>query len=128
MLELKPPVLRPFCTLEVEVGPIRPFGMGRFGERRIIPILGGRVTGPDISGTILGIGADWQIVMHDGVADLDARYAFETDDGAIIEMVNQGYRHGPPEVIKRLAAGEAVPPESYYMRTMARLETGHARI
>ena len=48
--------------------------------------------------------------MHDGVADLDARYAFQTDDGAIIEIVNQGYRHGPPEVIKKLAAGEPVRP------------------
>ena len=51
----------------------------------------------------------------------------ETDDGALIEVVNYGFRHGPADVIERLAAGEEVPPESYYMRTQARLETGDAR-
>jgi len=59
------------------------------------------------------------------VAELDIRYAFETDDCALIEIVNYGFRHGPEEVIRRLAAGEDVPPETYYMRTHARLETGH---
>lgn len=125
MLELKPPALAYFCTLEVEIGPIRPFGIGRFGQRRIIPILGGRVHGPRVSGTILGIGADWQTVTHDGIADLDTRYAFETGDGAIVEIVNRGYRHGPPEVMQQLASGAPVPPESYYMRTYATLESGH---
>ena len=50
----------------------------------------------------------------------------ETDDGVLIEIVNYGFRHGPTEVIERLAAGEDVPPDSYYMRTHARLETGDA--
>ena len=51
----------------------------------------------------------------------------ETDDGALIEVVNYGFRHGPAEMIDRLAAGEDVPPGSYYMRTQARLETGDPR-
>lgn len=42
--------------------------------------------------------------MLDGLAELDTRYAMETDDGALIEIVNYGYRHGPAEVIERLAA------------------------
>ena len=49
----------------------------------------------------------------------------QTDDGAIIEIVNTATRQGPPDVIARLAAGEDVDPKSYYMRTAARLETGH---
>jgi hypothetical protein len=119
------PSLRHFCDLHVELGPIREMGAGRAGRRRIIPIIGGRVEGPEISGRILNLGADWQTVFGDGVAELDTRYAFETDDGALIEIVNYGFRHGPEEVIRRLAAGEDVPPEVYYMRTHARLETGH---
>ncbi len=42
--------------------------------------------------------------MLDGLAELDTRYAMETDDGALIEIVNYGYRHGPAAVIERLAA------------------------
>lgn len=125
---MEPPVpeLRHVCTLEVQLGPIREMGEGRGGTRRIIPIIGGKVTG-DITGTILNLGADWQLVYGDGSAFLDTRYAFETADGAVIEVVNTGFRHGPPEVLKRLAAGEAVPPSEYYMRTSARLETGDPR-
>ena len=120
------PSLRHFCDIAAELGPIREMGAGRAGRRRIIPIVGGRVTGPDISGRILNLGADWQTIFADGTAELDTRYAMETDDGALIEVVNYGFRHGPADVIERLAAGEEVPPESYYMRTQARLETGDA--
>jgi hypothetical protein len=51
----------------------------------------------------------------------------ETNDGATIEIINYGYRHGPKEVLDAVARGEAVDPGSYYMRTHARLETGDAR-
>ncbi|UUI72219.1 DUF3237 domain-containing protein [Cellulomonas xiejunii] len=116
--------MEPFCTLEVELAPIMDLGLGRFGERRIIPIVGGRVTGR-VSGTIMNLGADWQSVAHDGVAELDARYAFETPDGALVEVVNKGYRHGPADVMRQLASGAPTPPESYFMRSTARLESGH---
>ena len=124
MLVLPPPVVRPFCTLEVELAPVLDLGGGRTGQRRVVPVVGGRVTGR-ISGTILDVGADWQTVGPDGVAELDARYALRTDDGALVEIVNQGTRHGPPEVMARLAAGEPTPPEQYSMRSVARLESGH---
>ncbi len=124
MLVLQPPVVRPFCTLEVELAPVLDLGGGRTGQRRVVPVVGGRVTGR-ISGTILDVGADWQTVGADGVAELDARYAFRTDDGALVEIVNTGTRHGPPDVMARLAAGEPTPPEQYSMRSVARLESGH---
>lgn len=124
---MQAPALEHVCTLTVELGPIREMGAGRFGQRRIIPITGGRVEGPALSGRILDLGADWQVIQADGAAHLDTRYAFETEDGALIEVVNIGTRHGPPEVIAAIGRGETVDPESYYMRTMARLETGDAR-
>ena len=124
MLALPPPTVSPFCTLQVDLAPVMDLGLGRYGQRRIIPIVGGRVTG-QVSGTILHLGADWQSVAHDDVAELDARYVFETPDGALVEIVNTGYRHGPPEVMQRLASGAPTPPESYYMRSTARLESGH---
>ncbi len=121
---LAPPTLRHFCDLMVELDPAREMGRGRAGQRRIIPIIGGTVEGPEISGRILNLGADWQTVFNDGVAELDTRYAVETDDGALIEIINYGFRHGPADVIRKLTAGEDCPPESYYMRTCARLESG----
>jgi hypothetical protein len=124
---LPAPQLEHFCDLMVELAPIREMGAGRSGARRIIPIIGGTVRGENISGKILNLGADWQTVFNDGVAELDTRYAVETDDGAVIEIINFGYRHGPTEIIARLAKGEECDPADYYMRTHARLETGDER-
>lgn len=76
---------------------------------------------------MLGGGADWQVIRADGVADLDARYTLETDDGALIYVRNQGYRHGSADVLKKLVSGENVDPSLYYMRTTPRFETGDAR-
>jgi len=124
---LPAPVLEHVCSYSVELAPIREMGQGRGGRRRIIPIVGGEVTGEKISGRVLDVGADWQTVFSDGLAELDTRYAIETHDGAVIEVINYGLRHGPPEVLERLARGEPVPPSDYYMRTHARLETGDPR-
>lgn len=126
-MRLPRPELEHVCTLHVTLDPIREMGAGRAGARRIIPIVGGTVTGPRLTGRILNVGADWQTLFADGLAELDTRYAMETDDGATIEIVNYGYRHGPKEVLEAVARGEAVDPASYYMRTHARLETGDAR-
>lgn len=119
--------LKHYCDLYVELSPIVEMGDGRAGKRRIIPIVGGSVVGERVNGKILNVGADWQTIWPDGTAELIARYAFETDDGAVIEIDNYGYRHGPPEVLAALARGEAVDPATYYFRTQARLETGDPR-
>ncbi|WP_407491940.1 DUF3237 domain-containing protein [Pseudooceanicola sp. MF1-13] len=121
------PGLTHVCDLHVELDPIREMGQGRAGHRRIIPIIGGRVEGPKLNGKLLNLGADWQTIWPSGVAELDTRYAMETHDGAVIEIINYGYRHGPEEVLKRIMAGEVVPADQYYMRTQARLETGDPR-
>jgi hypothetical protein len=126
-MKMPHPQLELVCNIEVELGPIRELGQGRGGARRIIPIIGGVVSGPRLRGRVLNVGADWQTVFGSGLAELDTRYAMETDDGAVIEIINYGYRHGPREVLERVARGEAVDPASYYMRTHARLETGDAR-
>lgn len=122
---LPEPALRHVADFDIDLDPIQEMGDGRGGKRRIIPIVGGRVSGPAFTGHILNVGADWQTVFTSGLAELDTRYAFQTDDGAVIEIINFGYRHGPADVMKRVAAGEDVDPSSYYMRTHARLETGH---
>lgn len=126
-MNLPAPALEHVCDLSVELDLIKELGQGRAGQRRIIPIVGGTVIGPKLSGRILNVGADWQTIFNNKVAELDTRYALETNDGAVIEIINYGYRHGPSEVIAAVGRGEDVSPDQYYMRTHARLETGDHR-
>jgi hypothetical protein len=126
-MQLPTPTLTEICRLNVELDPIREMGAGRAGARRIIPIIGGTVSGARLSGRLLNLGADWQTIFQGGLAELDTRYAMQTHDGATIEIINYGFRHGPKEVLDAVARGEDVDPASYYMRTHARLETGDAR-
>lgn len=119
--------LRHLCDLHVELG--RPIELGESprGRRRMIPIVGGHVTGERLSGRILDLGADWQTVFADGSAELDTRYAMETADGAVIDIRNFGFRHGPDDVLAALGRGQTVDPARYYMRTQPRFETGDER-
>ena len=92
------------------------------GPRRIIPILGGSFEGPLLKGRVVPGGADYQIVRKDGVTILEAKYLLETDDGAVISVINRGMRHGPPEVLRRVMAGEKVDPSEYYFRAAPEME------
>ncbi|HJS77707.1 MAG TPA: DUF3237 domain-containing protein [Burkholderiales bacterium] len=119
--------LQPLFRAEITLAAPQELGETPQGRRRIIGITGGRFAGERLSGRVLAGGADWQVIRPDGVADLDARYTLETSDGALIYVRNRGYRHGSPETMRRLAAGQAVDPSLYYMRTTPRFETGDAR-
>jgi hypothetical protein len=113
------PILVIRCALE----GILKFGNTPYGERRVINIAGGMIEGPRCKGKILPGGADWQIVRADGVVHLHARYTVETDGGGLILVNSEGYRHGPPEVMARLARDETVDPSLYYFRAFMRFET-----
>ena len=119
--------LQPLFKAEITLAAPQELGETPQGRRRIIGITGGRFSGERLSGRVLPGGADWQLIRVDGVADLDARYTLETSDGALIYVRNHGYRHGPAEVLKKLAAGEDVDPALYYMRTAPLFETGDSR-
>lgn len=119
--------LEPLLKARITLGAPQELGEAPLGRRRIIPITGGEFSGARLSGRVLAGGADWQIVRRDGVAELEARYTLQTADGALIYVANRGLRHGPRQVLERLAAGEDVPPAEYYMRTTPRFETGDER-
>ena len=89
-----------------------PIASGRSpsGRRQMIPITGGTVKGPRLSGRVLAGGADFQIIRDDGVCELEARYFVETDAGARVYVCNQGIAH---------AAGGS----GLYFRTIPRFET-----
>ena len=109
--------------VEVAVAPPLVVGAGPLGERRIVPILGGRVSGPRLAGEILPGGADHQLIRPDGVTEIVARYTLKLIDGALVYVVNRGIRHAAPEDMARLLRGEAVPPERVYFRTTPVFET-----
>jgi hypothetical protein len=119
--------LQALFKAEISLAPPQELGETPQGRRRIVPITGGSFAGERLSGRVLPGGADWQVIRPDGVAHLDARYTLETADGVLIYVRNEGYRHGPPDVMRQLAAGAQVDPASYYMRTVPRFETGGAR-
>jgi Protein of unknown function (DUF3237) len=120
---MTPPELRFAFEVAVEVNPALDLGQTQAGHRRIIPIAGGIVSGPRLRGRVLPGGADWQILRPDGTGDLDARYTIQSDEGAVIYVVNRGVRHGPPEILASLNRGEQVDPSSYYFRSAASFET-----
>jgi hypothetical protein len=101
----------------VTVAPARELGPTSAGLRRVVPITGGSFEGPRLRGQVLPGGADWQLIRPDGVAEIEAHYVIETDDGVAIAVVNRGLRHGPEEVMGKLARGEPVDPSAYYFRT-----------
>ena len=121
-----PPRLVAAFRASVAVAPPRSLGRTFGGERRIVDIVGGEVSGARLSGRVLPGGADWQMLRDDGVAVLEARYTIEAHDGALIYVQNFGYRHGPAEVLARIARGEEVEPSSYYFRAAPRFETSAA--
>ena len=116
------PKLEFFCELNVTLDPAIVVGDTPHGTRRIIPIIGGKVAGPNIKGEILKGGADWQIVRKDGVAELEAHYQFKTDDGIVIYIKNVGVRVATPEVAAKIANGEKVDANQYYFRATPRFE------
>src|SRR3954471_7766626 len=113
-------------TLTVEIGAVTTAGDTGHGVRRIIPITGGTVTG-DINGKICAFGADFQIIRPNELIELEAKYAFETDDGAVVYVENKGLRFGPVDLLQKLKRGEPVDPKLIYFRTVPRFETGAAK-
>ena len=123
-----PPRLAFVCEARVQVGTPIDVGGVAGGRRRIIPIVGGTFAGPDLSGRVLNQGADWQLVRDDGVTALDTRYLLETGAGEVIYVQNAGIRHAPPDVMRRLHAGEVVDPSLVYFTTVPTFETAAPRL
>jgi hypothetical protein len=107
---------------EVAVGRVDDYGLTSVGHRRVIQILGGRLS-QGIDAEILGGGADWQVVRADGTLEIDGRYSARTRSGAFLYLRARGIRSGPPEVLAAILDGQAVEPDAYYFRTVVDIET-----
>lgn len=113
----------PLFVFQIEVKPPSIIGATPGYDRRIGEIAGGRFEGERLRGRILSGGSDWQSLRSDGATTLNVRLVMETDDAALISMTYLGMRHGPKEVLDRIARGENVNPSEYYMRATPYYET-----
>jgi hypothetical protein len=121
-----PPALqtRYVFSLAIRIGTPIVAGDAGWGTRRLIPILGGDVRGEGMRGTIFPGGADFQVIRPNGFTELEAKYAFQMDDGAIVYIENIGIRIGPKDALDRIARGETVDPRLIYFRSAPKFETG----
>jgi hypothetical protein len=111
-------------TITARIGEVTSAGEIGTGVRRIIPILGGEVKGEGISGKVCAFGADFQIIRPNELIELEAKYAFDPDDGAVVYVENKGLRFGPIDLLEKLKRGEPVDPKLIYCRTVPNFETG----
>ena len=120
------PPLVAMTRIECDVEGVVSLGDAPGGERRYVPLVGGSVAGPELAGRVVAGGVDWQLRRADDTLEIAAHYVIRTTDGALVEVRSEGLRHGPPEVMQRLARGDAVDPAEYFFRTFLRFQTGHA--
>lgn len=95
-------------------------------RRRMVPITGGTFEGRGdlhVRGSVVPGGADWQRIGEDGLTEADATYILEAENGARVVVRNRGLRHAPPDVMRRLLAGERVEPSLVYFKTTPVFET-----
>jgi hypothetical protein len=123
MFDLPTPELKFFADLSVQVDKPQEVGATVHGQRRVIPILGGEVHGDGWTARVLRGGADFQMIVNQSLAELDARYVLETDAGDLIFVQNRAVRTASPDVMARLIRGEKVDPQLVYFRCTPQFET-----
>ena len=122
------PQLKHFADLTVLVDTPQEIGRTVRGLRRLVPILGGEAIGDGWRARVLPGGADFQLVVSDTLAELDARYVLETDGGDTIYVRNRAIRSGPVDLMARLVRGEPVDPALIYFRCNPSFETESASL
>ena len=115
------PQLEFALQLKVTLGEAYTCGETQHGQRTIIPITGGTFEGPNIKGTIINGGADYQLNNKDtGRTELEAIYCIKTDDGVNIHVRNRGIinsgkdEQGNPTFYFKAAPQFEAPVDSKY--------------
>jgi hypothetical protein len=113
---------RPLFVMRLDVKPMLMIGATPIGFKRVGVVTGGSFEGERLSGTVLDGGSDWQQVRSDALM-LNVRLVLKAQDGSLIGMTYQGFRHGPAAIIARIDKGEATDPSDYYFRTNPTFDT-----
>ena len=115
------PQLAFVMQLKVTLGEAYSCGETQHGTRTVIPITGGTFEGPDIKGTILNGGADYQLGNKAlNRTEVEAIYSLKTDDGVYIHIRNRGIigsgkdANGNPSLYFNCATQFEAPADSKY--------------
>jgi len=115
---------QPLFAIHITLHALQELGATPVGQRRIVPVAGGTFEGSRLRGIVLPVaGGDWLLQRADGSFQQDVRLTLQTDDGVLIYMSYRGVRHSPADVAAKLARGEAVSPDQYYLRIAPFFET-----
>jgi hypothetical protein len=114
------------CTVSLETAPPQAIGENPHGNRQIVPVTGGRFSGPRLTGKVLP-GGDWVLRRLDGVSELDGRLTWQAEDGALLYVTYQGYRAKISPVLPLWMTGEPIPAEEYYHMITLHFETSAAQ-
>lgn len=118
MTAMEHPQLEYAFEVRVDVAETERIGHGDGDVLSFTPITGGTVDGPLLHGTVVPGGGDWSVERRKGTIELDARYLLRAEDGAVIDIVNRGFFRVPAELAEAAAAGEPIPEEQVYFRTV----------
>jgi len=116
------PPLQHVFDATVTLGTPVELGTRDGARQRFVPITGGTVSGPRLTGVIMPGGGDRQAIHSDGLTEVAARYFICAADGTVIGIENPGVRVASPDIIARLTAGEDLDPALYYFRTTPRFD------
>ena len=111
-------------TCHVACGAPHDVGEGPLGRRHYYPMTDGALTGPRLSGKLLGEGGDWMLTSPDGFMRMDVRVQIQTNDGAVL----CAHYFGPAEANPKMIDATKQCKETYfsdqYIRSHWRLESG----
>ena len=114
------PQLEFALQLRVTLGEAFSINNTQHGRRTVIPITGGEFEGPNLKGTIINGGADYQLNGADGRSEIEAIYCIKTDDGVYIHVRNRGIiangkdADGKPAFYFKAAPQFEAPADSKY--------------
>lgn len=74
---------------EVKLGSPHIVGRVHGGTLRVIPIVGGTVSGDRLKGEVLPLGADWNTARDDSTMFIFARYLLKSSEGVLISVLNE---------------------------------------
>jgi hypothetical protein len=96
------------------------------GLRINVYVTGGQARGPKITGKVRPVGGDWFLIRPDGVALTNVRTTLETDDGALIYVVQKGIADLGVDAYEKTLRGEPITPGSQ-IRTTPVFSTAHPK-
>lgn len=83
-------------TGEIQCLPPVAVGATQYGNRVVIPIIGGRFTGR-LNGDVMFGGADYNVTLANGSTQFGARYVIRADDGPLVTINDSGLAYPPAQ-------------------------------